>query len=330
MKEKKSVFRRIADSREASLLIVLIILCVAITAKSPSFMTAKSITDMLKNNAVIMIMAVGMLNVLLIGGIDISVASTLAFSGMSVGMLMKYDMITSTPVLFLIAIAIGTVCGLLTGLVISRGKVLPIIATMGFMYIYRGIAYVISKNAWASADDLGTYKNFALGEVLGINNVIWVTIIVYIIFFIIMKWTRIGRKIYAVGSNREAAAISGINTANIELLVYTIMGTLSGLAGALAVSVYASAQPNMLYAKEMDVIAVCVIGGVSMTGGRGSVAGAFLGSLILAIIAKALPLVGIDALAQNTVKGFIIMIVVVLNVVTQRIMNKNNLKGREM
>lgn len=216
------------------------------------------------------------------------------------------------------------------GLVIAYGKVIPIIATMGFMYIYRGMAYLISNSEWASAENLGTFKNFALGKTLGLNNVIWVTIICYVIFFVVMKWTKVGRMVYAVGSNREAAAISGINTKKIDLLVYTVMGILAGLCGALAVSVYASAQPNMLYAKEMDVIAACVIGGVSMSGGRGTVSGALLGSLILAIIAKALPLVGIESIAQNTVKGIIIMVVVILNVVTQRAMDKSNLKGREM
>ena len=326
MNEKKSILKKITASREASLLIVLIVLCIAITAKSPSFMTAKSISDMLKNNAVIMIMALGMLGVLLVGGIDISVASTLSFSGMTVGMLMKNRVVTSTPLLFLIAVAVGAACGLVIGLVIAYGKVIPIIATMGFMYIYRGMAYLISNSEWASAENLGTFKNFALGKTLGLNNVIWVTVI----FFVVMKWTKVGRMVYAVGSNREAAAISGINTKKIDLLVYTVMGILAGLCGALAVSVYASAQPNMLYAKEMDVIAACVIGGVSMSGGRGTVSGALLGSLILAIIAKALPLVGIESIAQNTVKGIIIMVVVILNVVTQRAMDKSNLKGREM
>ena len=326
MNEKKSILKKITASREASLLIVLIVLCIAITAKSPSFMTAKSISDMLKNNAVIMIMALGMLGVLLVGGIDISVASTLSFSGMTVGMLMKNRVVTSTPLLFLIAVAVGAACGLVIGLVIAYGKVIPIIATMGFMYIYRGMAYLISNSEWASAENLGTFKNFALGKTLGLNNVIWVTIICYVIFFVVMKWTKVGRMVYAVGSNREAAAISGINTKKIDLLVYTVMGILAGLCGALAVSVYASAQPNMLYAKEMDVIAACV----SMSGGRGTVSGALLGSLILAIIAKALPLVGIESIAQNTVKGIIIMVVVILNVVTQRAMDKSNLKGREM
>ena len=330
MNEKKSIFKKITASREASLLIVLILLCIVITIKSPSFLTAKSITDMLKNNAVIMIMALGMLGVLLVGGMDISVASTLSFSGMTVGMLMKKGIVTSTPLLFLIAVGVGALCGLLIGVIIAYGRVLPIITTMGFMYIYRGMSYLISNSEWASADSLGTFKDFALGKFLGLNNVIWVMILCYIIFFLVMKWTRIGRKIYAVGSNREAAAISGINTKRIDLMVYTVMGILSGLGGALAVSVYASAQPNMMYGKEMDVIAACVIGGVSMSGGRGTVIGALLGSLILAIIAKALPLVGIESIAQNTVKGLIIMIVVILNVLTQRAMDKNNLKGREM
>ena len=330
---KNRLIKRITGSREASLLLVLIGLCIIIQILSPSFLTAKSLQDMVKNNAVIMIMALGMLCVLLIGGIDISITSTLAVSGMAVGMLLKYNVIHNTFLLFLIAILIGAVCGATIGLVVSRGKVLPIIATMGFMYIYRGFAYLIAKSQWASAENLGDFKNFALEKELGIgllNNVIVIVLLCYIIFFAVMKWSRMGRKIYAVGSNPEAAAISGINTMKIKLIVYTVMGMLSGLCGALSVAVYSSAQPNMLYGKEMDVIAACVIGGVSMSGGRGTVAGALLGSLILAVIAKALPLVGIDSIVQNTVKGVIILAVIILNVVAQRIMQKKNLKRREM
>lgn len=330
MKKKKTLLQTLTASREVSLLIVLVLLCIAITIKSPSFMTVKSITDMLKNNAVTMIMAVGMLGVLLVGGIDISVASTLALAGMSAGMLMKYGKVTSTLGLFAIALGIGLVCGLINGLVIAKGKVLPIIATMGAMYIYRGLAYIVADNQWASADNLDTFKDFALQKILGLNKVIWVMLLIYLVFFVVMKWTKLGRKVYAVGSNKEAAQISGINTSNVELYVYIMMGVLCGLCGALAVSVYASAQPNMLYGKEMDVIAACVIGGVSMSGGRGSVVGALLGGLVLAIIAKALPLVGIESIAQNTVKGVIILVVIVLNVITQRSMDRTNLKGREI
>ena len=312
--EKKSVMKKITGSREALLAIVLIVLFVIITAINPSFLTPKSLMDMLKNNAVTMVMSLGMLCVMLVGGIDISIMSTLALSGMSIGMLLKYEHISSTFLAFVIAIAIGIVCGAVVGLIISRADVPPIIATMGFMYIYRALGYQVSHGGeWASAAALGEFKNFATTKFLGLNCVIWVIIVCYVFFFWFMKWTRTGRMIYAVGSNPSAAEVSGINVKNIKLLVYTIMGLLAGLGG------------------EMDVIAACVIGGVSMNGGRGTVVGALLGSLILATIAKALPLIPFfNQLWLNTIKGVIILVVVVMNVILQRIADKNALKGREM
>ena len=330
--EKKSVLKKITGSREALLAVILILLFVIVTIISPSFLTPKSIMDMLKNNAVTMVMALGMLCVMLVGGIDISIMSTLALSGMSIGMLWKYEHISNTFLTFVIALAIGTVCGFLVGLVISRADVPPIIATMGFMYIYRAMGDLVSNNGeWASAAALGTFKDFATSSFLGINNVVWVIIICYVIFFFFMKWTRLGRKIYAVGSNADAAQVSGINVKNIKLMVYTVMGFLGGLGGALQVSVYASAMPDMQQGGEMDVIAACVIGGVSMSGGRGTVIGALLGSLILATIARALPLVPFfDQLWLNTIKGVIILVVVMVNVVLQRIADRNALKRREM
>lgn len=329
--DKKSALKKITGSREILLVGILILLFAVVTVISPSFLTPKSIMDMLKNNAVTMVMALGMLCVMLVGGIDISIMSTLALSGMSVGMLLKYEVITSPVLAFLISIAIGTACGLLVGLVISRANVPPIIATMGFMYVFRAMGYLVSNGGeWAGAAALGSFKDFATTKFLGINCVIWVIILCYVFFYFFMKWTRTGRKIYAVGSNASAAEVSSINVKNIKMMVYVIMGFLAGLGGALQVSVYASAMPDMQQGGEMDVIAACVIGGVSMSGGRGSVIGALLGSLILATIAKALPLVGFDALWQNTIKGVLILVVVVVNVVLQRIADKNALKRREM
>lgn len=331
--EKKSLLKRITSSHETSLVIVLILLCAFVEIKNPGFLSVKNIMEILKNNSVTMIMALGMLCVLLVGGIDISITSSLAFSGMTMGMLIKYDVIHSTFLAFLISCAIGTACGFVLGLIIAKGKVVPIIATMGAMYIYRGFAYLVANSQWAGADALGDFNNFALESYLGfgiINNVLVIVIICYIIFFVMLKWTKFGRNIYAVGSNAEAAEISGINVAGVKLAVYTIMGFLCGLCGALATSIYASAMPNMQQGKEMDVIAACVIGGVSMNGGRGNVGGALLGAVILAVTSKALPLIGIDAIAQNTVKGLIILIVIVLNVVTKRMFDKKNLERREM
>ena len=316
--EKKSFMKKLTGSREALLAVILVLLFVVITIISPSFLTFKSLTDMLKNNAVTMVMSLGMLCVMLVGGIDISIMSTLALTGMSIGMLLKYEHISSTFLAFVIALAIGIACGFLVGLVISRADVPPIIATMGFMYIYRAMGYLVSHNGeWASAAALGKFKDFATTKFLGMSLVIWVIILCYVIFFVFMKWTTIGRRIYAVGSNPSAAEVSGINVKNIKLLVYTIMGLLAGL--------------DMQQGGEMDVIAACVIGGVSMSGGRGTVLGALLGSLILATIAKALPLIPFfDQLWLNTIKGVIILVVVVVNIVLQRTADKNALKGREM
>lgn len=329
--EKKSLMKKLTESREALLAVILILMFAVVTAISPSFLTPKSIMDLLKNNAVTLVMALGMLCVMLVGGIDISITSTLALSGMSIGMLLKYGHISNTLLAFIIAIAIGTACGAVVGLVISRADVPPIIATMGFMYIYRAMSYLVSNGGeWAGASALGTFKDFATTNFLGLNKVIWVIIVCYVFFFFFMKWTRTGRKIYAVGSNANAAEVSGINVKNIKLLVYTMMGFLAGLAGALQVAVYASAMPDMQTGGEMDVIAACVIGGVSMSGGRGSVLGSLLGALILATIKKALPLVGIDALWQNTIQGVLILVVVVVNVILQRVADKAALKGREM
>ena len=325
--KKKSILQKITGSREVSLVLVLIVLLIVITILSPSFLSPSNVGQIFRNNALTFLMALGMLCVMLTAGIDISITSTLAFAGMTIGLLQKYNVIHNTFLLFVIGTAIGIGCGFVNGIIIAKAKVSPIICTMGFMYIWRGMAYVISNNNWASGADVSGFSDFGKDGSVGPYIIL---IVVYVLFFIMMKWTRFGRRIYAVGSNAEAAQVSGINVDRTIISVYTMMGLLAGLAGVLSVSIYASAQPNMQYGKEMDVIAACVIGGVAMTGGRGSVVGTFLGALIIAIIAKALPLVGIDAIAQNLVKGIIILAVVILNVVTQRMMDRQNLLRREM
>ena len=323
--------KKLTGSREFLLFIIVIAMFAIVSVVNPVFFSFNAVTDMLKNNAVTLVMALGMLGVMLVGGIDISITSTLAMSGMTIGMLLKYNHISSTLLAFVIAIAIGTACGALVGLLISRAGVPPIIASMGFMYIYRAMGYLISNGGeWASAAALGSFKNFGTDKLLGLSKVIWIIIVCYIVFFFVMKWTRIGRQVYAVGSNAEAAEVSGIKVKNIKLMVHTVMGFLAGLAGALQVAVYASAMPNMAQGGEMDVIAACVIGGVSMSGGRGSVIGALLGALIMAMIPKALPLLHIDALWQNMIKGVMILAVVVINVILQRIAQRNALARREM
>ena len=333
MKEK-SFLKKITGSREMSLVIVLLVLCVFVEIRNTVFLQPSTVEAMFKNYAVMMIMSLGMMCVLLIGGIDISIGSTLAFSGMVAALYMKAHPETPVVLGFLIALVVGALLGFVIGIVIAKGKVLPIVATLGFMNIYRGLTYLVANSQWVAAYQVpDSFKAFAQSRYLGfgiINNLIVVTIICYVIFFVVMKWTTVGRRVYAVGSNVEAAEVSGIKIGNVNIAVYTLMGMLSGLGGALWVSLYASAQGDMATGLEMDVIAACVVGGVSLNGGRGSVVGVFLGALIMAIIGKALPLIGVSQFWQSAIKGLIILVAVIINVIAQRTMDKNNLKGREI
>lgn len=326
--------RKLTSSREMSLVIVFIILCAFVQLRNNTFLTAGTLEGLFKNYAVTMIMALGMMCVLLIGGIDIAVGSTLGFSGMCASLFLRDYPQLPVIAVFLISIAIGTACGLIIGLVVAYGKVPPIIATLGGMYIFRGLAYLVAKNEWVSAYQFtDSYKNFAQARYLGfgvVNNLIVLTILIYILFFVFLKWTRLGRKIYAVGSNPEAAEISGIKIKTVKVMCYAILGFLTGLCGCLYTSLYASAQGDMGTSLEMDVIAACVVGGVSLSGGRGSVIGVFLGALIMAIVGKTLPLIGVSQFWQTAMKGIIIIAAVILNVLAQRAMDKKQRKEREM
>lgn len=335
MEKKKGLdIKKILSSREASLGVVLLILAAFIAIRNNTFITPKNLNNMFVNYAIYMILALGMMCVLLIGEIDISIGSTIAFSGMAAALVLRDHQNTPTLVAFLIAIAVGTVCGVIIGLVVAKGKVISIIATLGFMNIFRGLTYLIANNQWVAAYQItDSFKAFATGKYLTfglMNNMIVVAIICYIIFFYFLKFTRTGRKIYAVGSNSEAAQVSGINIDNIRIMVYGIMGCLCGLSGALWVSIYASAQGDMATGIEMDIIAACVIGGVSLNGGRGSVVGVFLGALTIAVLGNGLPLIGVSQFWLDAIKGFIIIAAVILNVVLQRRTDRNNLKRREI
>ena len=319
------------QKREVSLLVVLVLLCAFIQFRNHNFLTFNVINGIFKNYAYTMVLSFGMLLVLLIGGIDISVGATLALSGMSAAILMKEGILTSALSVYLVSTVIGLVCGVLIGLVITKGKVIPIIATLGFQYIYRGLTYAISDSDWVGTSEMAMgFKQFAQGSILGINHLICITIVVFVIFLIFLKWSNFGRQIYAVGSNADAAKISGIRIDRVKIAVYTINGAIAGLCGAMLTGYYATAQPDMATASEMDVIAACVIGGVSLDGGQGSAVGVLLGAITIAVISKSLSMVGINAFWQQALKGGIILCAVIINVLVQRAADRRALEGREI
>ncbi|MDD6201268.1 MAG: ABC transporter permease [Firmicutes bacterium] len=329
---KNSKLSDLLRSREASLLLVLILLCAVIQWRSGGkFLSGTVVSQLMQNYAYIMVLAFGMLLVLLIGGIDISIGATVALSGMSTCLLMRDGIITNPALAYGFSILVGAVCGLVIGVIISKGNVIPIIATLGMQYIYRGLTYFVSGTLWVSADKmLPGYKAFAQGSFLGINNLFWIVLVVFAGILLFLKWTGFGRQIYAVGSNADAARISGINIDRVKIIVYTINGSIAGLAGAMYTSLYASAQGNMATGTEMDVIAACVIGGVSLNGGLGNGVGVFLGAITIAVISKSLSLVGIDAFWQRALKGAVILLAVLINVLVQRNASRKALEGREI
>ena len=331
LQKKGSKIGEIFRKREVSLLVVMILLCAVIQMRNNQFLTFNVINGIFKNYAYTMVMSFGMMLVLLIGGMDISVGATLALSGMTASILMKEGILESALSVYLVSIAVGTVCGLLIGLVIAKGRVIPIIATLGFQYIYRGLTYAISDSDWVGTSEMSmSFKNFAQGTFLGLNNLICIIILIFVLFYVFLKWTNFGRQIYAVGSNAEAAKISGIRIDRIKILVYTINGAIAGLCGAMLTGYYATAQPNMAVNSEMDAIAGCVIGGVSLDGGQGSPVGVLLGAITIAIIGKSLSMVGINAFWQQSLKGAIILGAVIINVLVQRAADRRALEGREI
>lgn len=323
--------RNISKFREAGLLIFIVILCIFIQFKNSSFLSLENINDLLTNTAILSILAVGMMMVLLTAGIDLSIGSTLALSGMTVAMVVNYNPNVSPLAAILIGIGVGTVCGLIVGFLVSVLGVFPIIASLGMLNIFRGLTFMISGGKWVSAHQMpDSFKGIATSSVLGINTLIFIAIIIYILFYYFINYTRTGRQIYAVGSNVNSAKISGINTKKTLLLVYTLMGSLSGLAGVLWVSKFASAQGDTATGYEMNVIAACVLGGVSVAGGYGKVSGLLVGVLLLGILNNALPLINVSPFWQSAIQGVIILAAILMNALVKRRATKENLMRRKI
>jgi rhamnose transport system permease protein len=305
--------------RELGLLVFIVILCVVFQLRNSRFLTVSNIRDLLTNTAILSILSVGMMMVILTRGIDLSIGSTIALAGMVSALTVNSFRAISPLLSILEGVAVGTIAGALIGLLIARFNVLPIIATLGFMNIIRGVTYLVSKGAWVSAYQMSDgFKQIATGKVLGVSNPIIIAVVINLAFFYFINHMRTGRQIYAVGSNPEAADISGIPRRRIILLVYTVMGALSGLAGVLWVAKFASAQGDTAVGYELSVIAATVLGGVSIAGGSGKVSGLILGTILFGILNNALPLINVSPFWQQAIQGIVILAAVLTNVLVKR------------
>jgi len=305
--------------RELGLLVFIVILCAIFQLRNHNFLTFSNIRDLLANTAILSILSVGMMMVLLTAGIDLSIGATVALSGM-VSALTVFAHPSISPLLSLLeGMAVGAVCGALIGVLIARFNVLPIIATLGFMNIIRGVTYLVSKGAWVSSYQMSDgFKKLATGTILGVSNLIVIAVVIYLAFYYFINHMKTGRQIYAVGSNPAAADISGIPRRRIIFLVYVIMGVLAGLGGVLWVAKFASAQGDTAVGYELSVIAAVVLGGVSISGGSGKVSGLILGTILLGILNNALPLINVSPFWQQAIQGVVILAAVLTNVMVKR------------
>lgn len=318
-------------AREIGMILFILLLAALIQLRNNQFLTTENLNDMLVNAAIMGTLAIGMMMVIITGGIDLSIGSVLALSGMASALYVRGNEQASPWIALLIGIAIGLLAGLLNGILVGYADVLPLIATIGMMNVYRGLTYIIAKGAWVSAHQMNDgFKSIAFKRLLGINSLVWVAIVTFAAGAFFLGWTRTGRKIYAVGSNPEAARVTGVNVSAIRVLVYGIMGTIAGLSGVLWVSKYASAQGDTAIGYEMNVIAACVLGGVSINGGSGKVIGVILGTILLGILKNALPLLKISPFWQDALYGVIILFAILMNTVFKRMVDRKNLQRRHI
>jgi len=298
--------------REAGISIFILILVVAVTLRAPSFLTVDNFKDILLNISILAIVALAQTMVILTHGIDLSVSSMIGLVAMMVAFVVKQNPEISVLLAVMLGMALGSVLGSFNGLIITFGQVPPIIATLGTLSIYRGLVFYYSQGTWINSFELpASFKLLSKGTPLGLPNMVIIAIVVAVIVYYFLNYTRTGRDIYAVGSNPDAAQFSGIRKQRITFLVYLISGLLCGLAAVLWASRFESAQTNTALGFELQSVAASVVGGVSISGGVGTVPGVLLGALLLGIIQNSLTLIRISPFWQLAAQGLLILIAVI-------------------
>lgn len=283
-----------------------------ITILNPDFISVSNLMNVLRQVSINALIAFGMTFVILTGGIDLSVGSTLALTGAVTAGLMASGV---DPIFaMLLGLLLGAVLGAINGIIIAKGKVAPFIATLATMTIYRGLTLVYTDGRPISGlGDSLTFQMLGKGYFLGIPIPVVTMIISFAILYFILKKTTFGRRVYAVGGNEEASILSGINADRIKIYVYSLLGLLAAVASLILTSRLNSAQPTAGEMFELDAIAAVVLGGTSLTGGRGWIVGTLIGALIIGVLNNGLNLIGVTSFFQQVVKGAVILLAVLLD-----------------
>ncbi len=307
----------IKNIRKYGILIAFLAICLTLTYISPQFLTLSNWTIIFTQVSINALLAFGVTFVIIAGGIDLSIGSVVAVSGVVAALLAKNDNYTViVPIIG--GLIVGLLFGALNGFLITKSKIAPFIVTLGIMTIGRGLALIISKGRPIS--NLSDSFNFiGGGDILGIPFPIIVLFVVFIICSVVLKKTIFGRYVYAVGGNEQASWASGINVNQVKIAVYSLCGLLAGLGGILLTSRITTGQPNAGASFELDAIAAAVIGGASTSGGVGSIQGTLFGVILIGVLNNGLDLLNVSSYYQQVVMGVIIIGAVLLDSWNQKI-----------
>lgn len=293
------------------ILFVLLGLCAVMSILSPHFLTVANLTNVLRQVAMTVIAASAATMIMISGGLDISVGGVLALSGVVTAKLAQQGV--SFPVAILMGILSGTLIGFINGTLVVGTRITPVIATLGTMNIARGLAFLISGGRAVVTGLPPEFRLPGRSYIGPIPTPAVVMAIVFVIFFILLHRTVLGKYTYAIGGNKETARLSGIHVSLVQFLLYILGGTTAGIAGVILASRLASGQPDAGFGFEFDVIVAIILGGTSLAGGEGTVFGTLVGALIVGVLNNGLNLLQVHTFYQYVLKGVVLIFAVILD-----------------
>jgi ribose/xylose/arabinose/galactoside ABC-type transport system permease subunit len=324
--------------------IALILVLVVFASLTPQFLTTGNIVIMSKHVAINALLAIGMTFVILTGGIDLSVGSIVGMVAMIAGGLINEGInlpqlgviiYPHTWMIVLISLALGTLMGAISGYIITRFNVAPFIATLGMLYVARGIAG-LRNNGYTFPNLIGRpeygntgFEILGAGEFLGVNYSIWLMGILTLVAYIVTTRLPFGRHVYAIGGNERAAELSGVRISRSKVIVYSISGFCSALVGLIIASQLVAAHPATGESFELNAIAAVVLGGTSLAGGRGSMGGTLIGAFVIGVLGDGLVMMGVSSFWQKVIKGAVIVLAVIIDQVQARMQERIALQEQQ-
>ncbi|MGA2289844.1 ABC transporter permease [Bradyrhizobium sp.] len=305
---------RFLRHRDAALALIVLALVAAIGLRAPVFVTSDSMIGVLTDTSFLFMLTLAQMAVILTRGIDLSVAANLALVGMVSALVSRAHPDLPIAAIIVLAITLGGLLGAINGALVALIGIPAIVVTLGTLSIYRGVIFLLAGGAWLTSKDMNpAFLAFPRTDILGVPILVVIAILVSLAFWGLLNHTRLGRGLYAVGGNPVAARYCGIDLGAQQFFVHTLAGAISGLCGYLWVSRYGIAYTDIAQGYELTIIAACVIGGVSIAGGVGSVPGALLGALFLGVVVNALPVINVSPFWQMLISGAVILAAVVIN-----------------